>query len=158
MECVLLRATITATHCIVSRHIRLSAYLHCRIAAAGLVDLVWPPRMDEPVHNAYARARYAAQLVRSHSANRCLDQCALLDIPGIGHTPDHRLPDSPQQPAGFSLPRLDPAKKPLHSPWLRHLPASRRILPDLRSRPGVPFSKSSHSQMAEGGRLPHASP
>src|SRR5258708_5369422 len=158
MECVLLRATITATHCIVSHHIRLTGYRHSRLAAAGLVDLVWPPRMDEPVHNAYARARYAAQLVRSHSANRCLDQCALLDIPGIGHTPDHRLPDSPQQPAGFSLPRLDPAKKPLHSPWWRHVPASRRILPDLRSRRGGSFSRSSHSHLASEGKRHHPAP
>src|SRR5258708_25480324 len=108
MECVLLRAAIAVTHCIVSHRVRLAGHRHSHLAAAGLVDLVWPSRMDEPVYHAYARARYAAQLVRSHSANRCLDQCALLDIPRIGHTPDHRLPDSPHHPAGFSLPRLAP--------------------------------------------------
>src|SRR5258708_27800279 len=158
MECVLLRATIAATHCIVSHHIRLAGYRHSHLAAAGLAGVVWPARMDEPVHNAYARARYATKRVRSHSANRCLDQCALLDIPGIGNTPDHRLPDSPQQPAGFSLPRLDPAKKPLHSPWWRHVPASRRILPDLRPRWRGLFSRSSHSSLALAVILHHPAP
>src|SRR5258708_8357680 len=131
MECVLLRATIANTYCIVSHHIRLAGHRHSHLAKAGLAGLVWPPRMDEPLHNAYARARYATKRVRSHSANRCLDQCALLDIPRIGNTPDHRLPDSPQHPAGFSLPPLDPPTHPLHSPRWRPVPPIRRIIPDL---------------------------
>src|SRR6266849_1135464 len=144
MECVLLRATIADTHCIVSHRVRFAGHRDSYLAAARLADLVWPPGMGKPVYNAYARARHATKFVRSNSANRCLDQCALLEIPRISHTPNHRLPDSPQQPAGFSLPRLDPSKKRLHSPCWRHVLASRRILPDLRPRWRGSFSRSSH--------------